>query len=61
LIGTPYNSAERPTPHTSDAPRLPRVLAHVHTVRQRALCALVRHSNESTRMIRKKRTSRSAR
>ena len=47
-------------PQMSAAPALPIVLHHVQNVRQPALSLFERHSNETTRMMRKKRTSSSA-
>jgi hypothetical protein len=40
----------------SGAPTLPTVLHHVQNERQRGSSLFARHSNETTRMIRKKRT-----
>ena len=48
-------------PQSSEAPKLPMVFAHVHVERQPGVSLFERHSNETTRMIRKKRMSRSAR
>ena len=47
-------------PHTSAAPALPIVLHQVQNDRQPVLSLFERHSNETTRMMRKKRTRRSA-
>jgi len=41
--------------------KLPIVFAHVHVERQRGVSLFERHSNETTRTIRKNRMSRSAR
>jgi hypothetical protein len=49
------------TPQISDAPALPTALAHIQAVRQRGLSLLSRHSNETTRMIRKKSTRQQSR
>jgi hypothetical protein len=43
-----------------EMPTLPRVFAHIQTARHRGLVLFVRHSNESTRMIRKTRSSKRA-
>src|SRR5262249_56812680 len=59
-IGSPYRREERPIPQISDAPKLPMVLAHVQVARQRRVSLFERHSNDTTRMIRKKRMSRRA-
>ena len=45
----------------NDAPVLPIVLAHIHVDCQRVPSYFSRHSNETTRMIRKTRMSRNAR
>jgi hypothetical protein len=47
-------------PQISGAPKLPSVFAPAHTARHLGLSLFSRHSNDTTRMIRKKRTSRSA-
>jgi hypothetical protein len=47
-------------PQRSDAPMLPTAFAQSHTFRHTGLALFERHSNEITRMIRKKRTARSA-
>ena len=47
-------------PQISEAPKLPTAFAHSHALRQRGLSLFVLHSNEITRMIRKKSTARSA-
>ena len=60
-IGVPYTRHDSPIPQRSGAPRLPIVFAHVQTARQRGLSLFERHSNETTRTMRKKRMSRSAR
>ena len=60
-IGTPYTRHDSPIPQSSGAPKLPIVFAHVHVERQPGLSLFERHSKETTRMIRKKRMSRSAR
>ena len=60
LIGVPYNRFANPTPQISEAPKLPTAFAHSHALRQRGLSLFVLHSNEITRMIRKKSTARSA-
>ena len=61
LMGTPYTRHDSPIPQSSDAPKLPIVFAHVHVERQRGVSLFERHSNETTRTIRKNRMSRSAR
>jgi len=48
-------------PQRSGAPKLPIVFAHDHVARQRGLSLFERHSNDTTRTMRKKRMSRSAR
>jgi hypothetical protein len=48
-------------PQTSGIPTLPPAFAHIHVVLQRGLSLLSRHSNDTTRTIRKKRSSSSAR
>src|SRR5438132_1263294 len=59
-MGVPYRRLANPTPQISEAPKLPTVFAHSHTLRQAGLVLFERHSTEITRMIRKKRTARSA-
>ena len=48
-------------PQISEAPKLPTAFAHSHSFRHAGLSLFVLHSNEITRMIRKKSTARSAR
>ena len=60
-IGVPYRRHDSPIPQSSDAPKLPIVFAQVQVERQPGVSLFERHSNETTRMIRKTRMSRSAR
>ena len=48
-------------PQISEAPKLPTAFAHSHSLRQAGLSLFERHSNETTRMIRKKSTASNAR
>ena len=58
--GTPWIRFASPIPQTSAMPALPIAFAHSQTDRHRGLSLFSRHSNETTRTIRKKRTSSSA-
>jgi hypothetical protein len=51
---------ESAIPQTSDAPPLPIAFAHIQVARQRGFSLFSRHSNETTRMIRRKSTSKRA-
>ena len=55
------DEANKPIPQINAMPVLPPVLAHIQTRRHCGLSLFSRHSNETTRTIRKKRISSSAR